>query len=612
MAQTIASLAIRLDVESAQLKKQLDDVTKSIKAMERETARATRENVKAAKDFQAALSKTAVVAAAAGAAILKALHYADQIDEVAKAFDISIASVVGFRTALELAGGKAENLSTSLQKLANNAEAAREGTDTAREAFDKLGISGEDVEKLGLDDLFKRVASSLASIEDPVKRNALAFEVLGKAAKNVDWKKYAEEYGEQYEVGEKVAKAIEEGAQAWENLERAGRKALEAILLLAQPVISAINWIATALNKTKSGQESGSSFAAEFGGMEGFSGAVGLTGLPPPPDVIAKPSPTIKAPASKKGGYSQSAKSQEGFAAQTEAVRQQTIEYSRLTGLAIRRQQIESETINMTANQREMYDALNKIEEERVSLLQKASTAIADEEAKGKKANNEKIKALKDQIKAINQLKDAEKTAIEEIILKRQDEQNSFETGWNRAFKQYSEDAQNYARMGEQAFLSVTGNMERALDNFIRTGKLNFKDFAASVIQDLIRIQLKAQAVAILKMAYGAATSAFGGQGNISQGISYQGRADGGDVSAGKTYVVGERGPELFVPGRSGAIVPNHVMNSSSKPQIVYNGPYIANMQAIDTQSATQFLAKNKMSVWSANQSAQRSIPQSR
>lgn len=33
-------------------------------------------------------------------------------------------------------------------------------------------------------------------------------------------------------------------------------------------------------------------------------------------------------------------------------------------------------------------------------------------------------------------------------------------------------------------------------------------------------------------------------------------RAFGGPVSAGSPYIVGERGPELFVPGRSGAIVP--------------------------------------------------------
>lgn len=34
-------------------------------------------------------------------------------------------------------------------------------------------------------------------------------------------------------------------------------------------------------------------------------------------------------------------------------------------------------------------------------------------------------------------------------------------------------------------------------------------------------------------------------------------RADGGPVSAGKAYLVGEEGPEVFVPGRSGGIVPN-------------------------------------------------------
>jgi hypothetical protein len=35
------------------------------------------------------------------------------------------------------------------------------------------------------------------------------------------------------------------------------------------------------------------------------------------------------------------------------------------------------------------------------------------------------------------------------------------------------------------------------------------------------------------------------------------GRADGGPVSAGGLYMVGERGPELFSPGKSGTIIPN-------------------------------------------------------
>lgn len=41
-------------------------------------------------------------------------------------------------------------------------------------------------------------------------------------------------------------------------------------------------------------------------------------------------------------------------------------------------------------------------------------------------------------------------------------------------------------------------------------------------------------------------------------------RADGGPVTAGQRYIVGERGPEMFVPNTSGYIVPNHELNSTS------------------------------------------------
>jgi hypothetical protein len=68
------------------------------------------------------------------------------------------------------------------------------------------------------------------------------------------------------------------------------------------------------------------------------------------------------------------------------------------------------------------------------------------------------------------------------------------------------------------------------------------------------------------------------------------------------------------VPSGAGTIIPNQQMNSygSGQPQNVFNGPYIASMQAIDTQSGIQFLAKNKMTIWSMNQSANRSIPAGR
>jgi tape measure domain-containing protein len=45
--------------------------------------------------------------------------------------------------------------------------------------------------------------------------------------------------------------------------------------------------------------------------------------------------------------------------------------------------------------------------------------------------------------------------------------------------------------------------------------------------------------------------------------------AKGGPVSSGQTYMVGERGPELFVPGRSGTIVANDKMGGGSTNVVV-------------------------------------------
>lgn len=168
---------------------------------------------------------------------------------------------------------------------------------------------------------------------------------------------------------------------------------------------------------------------------------------------------------------------------------------------------------------------------------------------------------------------------------------------------------------------SVFSNMGSAIDNFVRTGKFAFKDFARSVIQDIISIAMKAQATKILSAAFGGFSSLWGGpptMGLASLGPSVNtsfptGFAEGGNPPVGVPSIVGEKGPELFVPRTAGTIIPNNqIANAMQQPQVVYNGPYIANMQAIDTQSAVQFLAKNKEAVWSANQSASRSLPASR
>lgn len=188
-----------------------------------------------------------------------------------------------------------------------------------------------------------------------------------------------------------------------------------------------------------------------------------------------------------------------------------------------------------------------------------------------------------------------------------------------RQTMQYYEAQQNAVGLAEKLKLvqdvnsAVFSNMGQAIDNFVKTGKLSFKDFARSLIQDIIAIQMKAQAFKLLSMfmggsSYAQLTQGSGVPNQFNVPVDY--RASGGPVSADSPYVVGEAGPELFVPRSAGTIVPNSQLSAmGSGTTINYNGPYIESMQAIDTQSATQFLARNKQAVFAANLSAQRSLP---
>ena len=173
---------------------------------------------------------------------------------------------------------------------------------------------------------------------------------------------------------------------------------------------------------------------------------------------------------------------------------------------------------------------------------------------------------------------------------------------------------------------AVFSSMTQAIQAFLITGKFNFKNFALSVIASLMQIQAQMMAMAAMR----GMASIFGSM-NIGTAMSYGTdigsqqtsmlaaqdapfKASGGLVAGGMPYIVGENGPEMFIPQGAGTIIPNQRMNDygSGQPQNVFNGPYIAQMQAIDTQSGIQFLAKNKMTIWSMNQSANRSIPAGR
>lgn len=160
----------------------------------------------------------------------------------------------------------------------------------------------------------------------------------------------------------------------------------------------------------------------------------------------------------------------------------------------------------------------------------------------------------------------------------------------------------------QQVFESVWGAMGTAIDNFVKNGKLSMKDFARSVIQDLIAMHMKMQAMTLLRGLIGSfssAASTYNASGGIAEHVFNPNRADGGPVDAGKIGLVGERGPELFVPRTAGTIIPNHALNSMGSTTNVTNN-YI---NAIDTKSFEERLLGSSNAIWAANQYAGKNMP---
>lgn len=239
-------------------------------------------------------------------------------------------------------------------------------------------------------------------------------------------------------------------------------------------------------------------------------------------------------------------------------------------------------------------------QEYQIKMLRNEQRITADDEAKLLERNNELRQRSIEQAKEV-------------LTETRKQTEGTYTEGVGKAFDEYIKNIPTQLQIGQQAFTAVMSNMDMALQNFVRTGKFNFKDFARSIMLDMAMIQARAQMMSWMK---GVWSMFGGGTPSINLGVpSGMAMADGGTPPVGLATLVGERGPELFVPKSSGTVIPNNQLSSvmgDGGQTINYNGPYIANMSAIDTQSGIQFLAKNKQTIWASYQSANRGMPVSR
>ena len=115
---------------------------------------------------------------------------------------------------------------------------------------------------------------------------------------------------------------------------------------------------------------------------------------------------------------------------------------------------------------------------------------------------------------------------------------------------------QSFKGVGDRGIKSLEDALVGVVEG-TKSAKEAFKDMARSIISDLIRLAIQKQITGPL---YGALGSFFTGQANTTTMPAFMAKV--GTATGGTPYIVGEKGPELFVPGRTGTVVPNNQLSS--------------------------------------------------
>jgi len=244
--------------------------------------------------------------------------------------------------------------------------------------------------------------------------------------------------------------------------------------------------------------------------------------------------------------------------------------------------------VSALRDQFELAKLLNGLSEAEAAKLEErffAMTKLRDE-----------LKLQREQAAITNEIIDRSQAAIEADVQRRIEAAKAlFEQGRISAL-----DYTNYVLAQTERLKVKTEETLTELQEFWRSAAAGIQSVFANAFSDLVNGDLKdfdkkvanviTNIVAQI-LAAKAAMALFGkdfasGQvgGLIGSGISalFGGaRASGGPVQAGRAYMVGERGPEPFIPSQSGVILPNDSLQGSNNFEF--------NITAIDSKD---FLAK--------------------
>ncbi len=141
----------------------------------------------------------------------------------------------------------------------------------------------------------------------------------------------------------------------------------------------------------------------------------------------------------------------------------------------------------------------------------------------------------------------------------------------------------------ENTVVNAFGAAEDALVSFVTTGKVDFAGLVDGILADLTRLLAKMLLLNIINNQTGGAAGGGGAEG-IAALLGLGEKAEGGPVRPGEPVIVGERGPELFIPPGVGSIAAAAATAAAGGGQTVVQAPPV-NVSVINVTDPKEVLS---------------------
>ena len=466
----------------------------------------------------------------------------DQAEQVGVAAERFQALAVG----AELSGAKAEDLKAALTKVAQNAFDAASGNETLAEQFRAMGVAVVDsTGKLrDTESIFLDLVDQISRLDDGIAKTGIGIDLIGKS-----FTKFTNGAADIRAAADEANRLNLVVSEATQNVFAKFNDTLFIVArqiksLIAEAIAPAVKWFTSLLEKVKNffsiGKAGGDKIKEMADANRDAASAAQqhATSL----QAVNKATSSLPAPIAKTSSM---------IAAQKKASEE----------LAKTLRDVESVTSDVVykiaeqtekALDQDVKEVLKQFGEDSKEALKKyqlAQDAASEELAYWRK----ETEAVRTPMEQFNDRMEILNDALQRGLISFQ----AYEGLSGKAFETFSKaiEAPKDGLEEIRALLDKTGeSFTETFTQMLMTGKASFKSLVDSIISDLLRLYIKQKITVPL----------FDALKTIDFGSIFTKRAVGGPVKGGRPYMVGEKGPELFVPGASGSIVRNQDVSAGS------------------------------------------------